>query len=67
LSDEGSVHPWIFFLHEKLIIDKMTINKKALICFIFSLIITHNVLQICDGGLLTTELYAKHELKISVA
>jgi hypothetical protein len=27
----------------------------------------NNVLQICDGGLLTTELYAKHELKISVA
>jgi hypothetical protein len=29
--------------------------------------IATNVLQICDGGLLTTELYAKHELKISVA
>jgi predicted solute-binding protein len=34
------------FLHEKLINDKMTNKKMALIGFIFSLIITHNGLRL---------------------
>jgi hypothetical protein len=44
----------------------MTINKMALICFIFSLIITHNGFGLCEEADLKAQMFSLAQMLIRI-